>query len=121
MDEKSEHASASELRVLTTAEQNHQWDPNLAQDKLDELVTATKDGDPETARKARADFIEDSPYASVRAAVKSTDGEEPANTLRAWMLGMIFVTVASGPEYVPFHAQSNNQLPAYCCASVSCY
>ena len=38
---------------------------------------------------------EDSPYESVRAAVRNTDGGDPANTIRAWILGMIFVTVAS--------------------------
>jgi OPT family small oligopeptide transporter len=32
----------------------------------------------------------------VQAAVRAEDGEEPANTLRAWILGFFFVTVASG-------------------------
>ena len=32
----------------------------------------------------------------VEAAVRAEDGEEPANTLRAWVLGFFFVTVASG-------------------------
>ncbi|KAF2689089.1 OPT family small oligopeptide transporter [Lentithecium fluviatile CBS 122367] len=77
-------------------EKTHQWDPNLPQDKVDELLSATRDGDPEAIRKAQADFIEDSPYEEVRAAVKNTDGGEPANTVRAWILGMLFVTVASG-------------------------
>lgn len=40
--------------------------------------------------------IEDSPYDSVRAAVRNTDGEEVANTVRSWILGMLFVTIASG-------------------------
>ena len=37
-----------------------------------------------------------SPIDEVRAAVRNTDGEEPANTLRAWILGFIFVTISSG-------------------------
>jgi hypothetical protein len=74
----------------------HQWDPNLPQDKIDELVAATRDGDPEAIKRAQADFNEDSPYESVRAAVRNIDGGEPANTVRAWVLGMIFVTIASG-------------------------
>ncbi|KAF2718520.1 OPT superfamily oligopeptide transporter [Polychaeton citri CBS 116435] len=42
-------------------------------------------------------FIEDSPYDSVRAALRNTDNEEEvANTFRAWVLGFLFVTVASG-------------------------
>jgi hypothetical protein len=31
----------------------------------------------------------------VRAAVRPTDGGEVANTVRAWILGMIFVTIGS--------------------------
>jgi hypothetical protein len=81
--------------VLVT-EKTHQWDPNLPQDKIDELLAATHGGDPEAVRKAQEDFIENSPYEEVRAAVKNTDGEEPANTVRAWVLGIIFVTLASG-------------------------
>jgi hypothetical protein len=74
----------------------HQWDPNLPQEKIDELFTATNGGDPEAVRKAQEDFVENSPYEEVRAAVKNTDDEEPANTVRAWVLGMTFVTLASG-------------------------
>ncbi|KAF1951242.1 OPT family small oligopeptide transporter [Byssothecium circinans] len=82
--------------AIRLTEKTHQWDPNLRQDKVDELLAATRDGDPEALKRAQADFIEDSPYESVRAAVKPTDGGEPANTVRAWILGMSFVTVASG-------------------------
>ena len=32
----------------------------------------------------------------VEAAVRAEDGEEPANTLRAWVLGFFFVTISSG-------------------------
>jgi hypothetical protein len=74
----------------------HQWDPNLPQEKIDELFAATNGGDPEAVRKAQEDFVENSPYEEVRAAVKNTDDEEPANTVRAWVLGMTFVTLASG-------------------------
>lgn len=94
--EKDIAQSFDETPNLTVTEQTHQWDPNLRQDKLDELISATRDGDPEAVRRAQADFTEDSPYEEVRAAVKNTDGGEPANTLRAWILGMSFVTVASG-------------------------
>lgn len=41
------------------------------------------------------ELVEDSPYEAVRAAVRNTDGGEVANTVRAWILGMTFVTVAS--------------------------
>ncbi|OAA63871.1 small oligopeptide transporter, OPT family [Cordyceps fumosorosea ARSEF 2679] len=39
---------------------------------------------------------EESPYEEVRAAVRNTDGGEVANTVRAWILGMLFVTLGAG-------------------------
>lgn len=56
---------------------------------------------PELVEKALVDdtdalLEEDSPYDSVRAAVRNTDGGEIANTVRAWILGMVFVTLGSG-------------------------
>src|SRR5262245_28429689 len=88
--------SITETPVLTVTEKTHQWDPNLPQEKVDELLAATRGGDPEAARRAHADFTENSPYPEVRAAVNNIDDGEPANTVRAWILGMAFVTVASG-------------------------
>jgi hypothetical protein len=94
--EKNAQSTSVEATPVLLTEKTHQWDPNLRQDKIDELLSATRDGDPEAIKKAQADFVEDSPYEEVRAAVKNTDGCEPANTVRAWILGMLFVTVASG-------------------------
>ncbi|KAF2262978.1 small oligopeptide transporter [Lojkania enalia] len=94
--EKDTHASHFEDPLLTVVEKTRQWDPNITQERVDRLVAATRDGDPEAVRRAQADFVEDSPYEQVRAAVKNTDGGEPACTVRAWVLGLIFVTVASG-------------------------
>jgi hypothetical protein len=96
LPEKNAHNASVETAAATLTEKTHQWDPNLPQDKIDELHSATHDGDFEAIRKAQKDFVEDSPYEEVRAAVKNTDGGEPANTVRAWILGMLFVTIASG-------------------------
>jgi hypothetical protein len=94
--EKATYSTSVEARPVHITEKTHQWDPNLRQDKIDELHAATHDGDPEAIKRAEKDFLEDSPYEEVRAAVRNTDGGEPANTVRAWVLGMLFVTVASG-------------------------
>jgi hypothetical protein len=75
---------------------SHQWDPNLPQEKLDILHDAAKTGDPEEVKEVEAEFAEDSPYEEVRAAVSNTDDGSVANTVRAWILGMIFVTLGSG-------------------------
>jgi hypothetical protein len=57
---------------------------------------AMKRGDAQ--QLAHADHVlgEDSPYEEVRAAVRNTDHEQVASTVRAWILGIIFVTVGSG-------------------------
>ncbi|KAK1763426.1 OPT family small oligopeptide transporter [Phialemonium atrogriseum] len=73
----------------------HQWDPNLPPEKIEAIDKALKDGDTEEILAADALFSEDSPYEEVRAAVRNTDGEEVANTVRAWILGMVFVTIGS--------------------------
>lgn len=76
---------------------SHQYDPNLPQEKLDAIHEAAKTGDPEKIHEIEVDFIENSPYEEVRAAVRVTDDpDEVANTVRAWILGMIFVTLGSG-------------------------
>ncbi|PVH94456.1 OPT family small oligopeptide transporter [Periconia macrospinosa] len=94
--QKTPSTSVEAAPPIQLTEKTHQWDPNLRQDKVDELIAATHDGDPEAIRKAEADFIEDSPYEEVRAAVRNIDTGEPANTVRAWVLGLTFVTLAAG-------------------------
>ena len=81
---------------LEKVQRAHQFDPNLPKDKVDFLNKALRDGDAEEIAEADEIFTEDSPYEEVRAAVRNTDGEEVANTVRAWVLGMIFVTIGSG-------------------------
>ena len=81
---------------ISQFEKSHQWDPNLPQSKLDALHTAAQTGDAEAVHEIEVDFVEHSPYEEVRAAVRVEDGEEVANTVRAWILGMLFVTVGSG-------------------------
>lgn len=81
---------------LEQIKHSHQFDPNLPQEKLDFINKALRDGDSGEIIEADALFTEDSPYEEVRAAVRNTDGEEVANTVRAWILGMFFVTVGSG-------------------------
>ncbi|KAJ9131719.1 OPT family small oligopeptide transporter [Pleurostoma richardsiae] len=81
---------------LEKIQKSHQWDPNLPQEKADFIDKALHDGDVGEILAADELFTEDSPYEEVRAAVRNTDGGEVANTVRAWILGMIFVTVGSG-------------------------
>ncbi|RYP89426.1 hypothetical protein DL770_004396 [Monosporascus sp. CRB-9-2] len=86
-------AAAADLDKIRHA---HQWDPNLPQEKIDGLKNALEDGDPKQIAQADLLFTEDSPYEEVRAAVRNVDGGEVANTVRAWVLGLVFVTIGSG-------------------------
>ncbi|KAG6360398.1 hypothetical protein INS49_011457 [Diaporthe citri] len=74
----------------------HQFDPNLPQEKLDFINKALHDGDAGEIIEADALFTEDSPYDEVRAAVRPTDSGGVANTVRAWVLGLFFVSIGSG-------------------------
>ncbi|KAI1141729.1 OPT family small oligopeptide transporter [Hypoxylon sp. FL0543] len=87
---------ATAIADLDKIQHNHQWDPNLPQEKLDAVKSALEHGDVKEITETDLLFTEDSPYEEVRAAVRNTDGGEVACTVRAWILGMIFVTLGSG-------------------------
>lgn len=74
----------------------HQYDPNLPDEEIKTLDEAVRTGSIEKALEVDDAFTKDSPYEAVRAAVRDTDGGEIANTVRAWILGFIFVTLSSG-------------------------
>ena len=96
-EEHQEAVDISEVAAdLEKIKRVHQWDPNLPKDKLDAINNAVEDGDAKEMVEADMLFTEDSPYEEVRAAVRNVDGGEVANTIRAWVIGMFFVTVASG-------------------------
>ncbi|OKO97291.1 Sexual differentiation process protein isp4 [Penicillium subrubescens] len=96
MSLNSDKRAKGDIQELHNIELSHQWDPNLPQEKLDEIYEAVKTGDHEKAAELDKAFVQDSQYEEVRAAVHNTDGGEPANTVRAWVLGMLFTTVGSG-------------------------
>lgn len=99
VDEKQTGAAVDVTEAtkdLENIKHAHEFDPNLPQEKIDFLNKALQDGDADEILAAETIFTDDSPYIEVRAAVRNTDGEEVANTVRAWILGMIFVTIGSG-------------------------
>lgn len=88
--------STDAVQDVRRLKKNHHFDPNLGDDEIEALQQAAKSGDAEAIHEIEKTFEENSPYDVVRAAVRNDDGEEIANTLRAWILGFIFVTVAAG-------------------------
>lgn len=96
-DESSLASSAGRARDdLRHFEQNHQHDPNLPPEKLAAVHDALARGDAKEMADTDALLCENSPYEEVRVAVRNTDGGEVANTVRAWVLGMLFVTLGAG-------------------------
>jgi hypothetical protein len=74
----------------------HEFDMNLPMEKRDAIDGALDHKDVEAEMNIEHELEENSPYPEVRAAVRPTDEDVPANTVRAWILGMIFVTIGSG-------------------------
>ncbi|KUJ19167.1 small oligopeptide transporter-like protein [Mollisia scopiformis] len=67
------------------------WDPNYPEDKRESIILDTSSFDDEVAFKE----VEDSPYPEVRAAIHNYDEDVPANTIRAWVIGMTLVVVGA--------------------------
>ncbi|KUJ16094.1 small oligopeptide transporter [Mollisia scopiformis] len=83
-------------RKLAIFERAHRWDPNLEDSQLDDIDDAVNTRDPNAEGKIYDEVFENSPYPEVRAAVRNYDVDLPANTVRAWVIGMLLNTIASG-------------------------
>ncbi|KAB8298088.1 hypothetical protein EYC80_001850 [Monilinia laxa] len=83
-------------RKLTAFEQLHRWDPNLGQDQLEEIDDAINSRDANAEGRIYDEVFENSPYPEVRAAVRNYDEDLSCNTIRAWVIGLILTTIASG-------------------------
>lgn len=62
-----------------------------------EETTAANFDDPNLGPVDGGDFEEDSPYPEVRAAVANTDDPDiPVNTLRVWIIGLMWAILIPG-------------------------
>ncbi|KAJ9145129.1 Small oligopeptide transporter, OPT family [Pleurostoma richardsiae] len=80
---------------LENIKKQHLFDPNLPDDFVDEVADALQGGSPDAKVAVAAELMENSPYPEVRAAVRNYDDDLPANTIRAWVIGMVFATIGS--------------------------
>lgn len=81
-------------------QKTHAWDPNLPEDLRENIDGALKDHNLDRELAIEREIAADSPYPEVRSAVRNFDEDVPANTVRAWILGMFFVTVLSAVNMV---------------------
>ncbi|KAK6206031.1 hypothetical protein LQW54_007970 [Pestalotiopsis sp. IQ-011] len=82
-------------RRLKLFRQSAQYDPNIAIEDIDNVDNALERHDVDKENDLIHGLVEDSPYPEVRAAVKNYDVDLPANTVRAWVIGMTMTTVFS--------------------------
>ena len=82
LSEKSRESPLETLKARLST-----WDPNLPENNDAESIPDVPPLDEE--EKPSSEYVEeDSPYAEVRAAVPNYDEDVPANTFRAWVLGL---------------------------------
>ncbi|KAJ5628655.1 hypothetical protein N7490_010883 [Penicillium lividum] len=84
------------MQDLQELKVEHEYDLNLPSEIEKELDEAIATGDIEIKAHAVEDLMDDSPYPEVRAAVLNYDEGGTGNTIRAWVLGLIFATIGSG-------------------------
>lgn len=85
------------LKHLQQFEKAHKLDPNLPLDELNDVDAAIATGNAEKGIEIEHALMEDnSPYPEVRAVVRNYDVDVPANTVRAWVIGMVLCTIGSG-------------------------
>ncbi|TRX98507.1 hypothetical protein FHL15_000581 [Xylaria flabelliformis] len=82
--------------TLKRFEHQPHFDPNLPTDEIELMDASLTRSDAEKSVNVETNVIEDdSQYSEVRAAVRNYDVDLPANTIRAWVIGLILCTVGS--------------------------
>jgi hypothetical protein len=82
---------------LPKVRKTHHKDATLPREKIETVTNALEDGDADQTAREDEPSIGNSPYEEVRAAVRPKDDPTiMANIIRAWVLGMIMVTIGSG-------------------------
>lgn len=90
-------AGMEQLKHLHEFEKIHKFDPNFPIDELNDLDAAIATCNAEKGIEIEHALMEDnSPYPEVRAVVRNYDVDVPANTVRAWVIGMFLCTLGSG-------------------------
>ncbi|RYP64832.1 hypothetical protein DL769_006507 [Monosporascus sp. CRB-8-3] len=92
----SEGSGDKILKTLQEFEKQHKLDPNIPLQELDTIEASLETGDAKKGSEVEAELVENnSPYPEVRAAVRNYDVDLPANTIRAWAIGLLLCTAGS--------------------------
>ncbi|KAJ9155207.1 Sexual differentiation process protein isp4 [Pleurostoma richardsiae] len=102
------------MNTLKQFEKMHHLDPNLPIDELNEIDTVLNAGNAEKGIEIEQVLVEDnSPYPEVRASVRNYDVDLPANTIRAWAIGLLLCTIGSGVNMLFSLRQPNVTVTTY--------
>lgn len=89
--------AAVKVNQLQEFSSAHRLDPNLPVKKIIQIDEILESGDSEKCAQIEEALIhDDSPYPEVRAAVRNYDEDLPANTIRAWTIGLFLTTIGAG-------------------------
>lgn len=93
--EHIELADSSAQDQLRQIERQKFVDPNLPDEFTDHVAEILASGEADPKLVVAGDLLDDSPYPEVRAAVRNYDEDVPANTIRAWTIGLVFAAIGS--------------------------
>jgi len=98
---EAEASGVDKLQHLAEFEKAHKLDPNMPLDELNDVDAAIATGNAEKGIEIEHALMEDnSPYPEVRAVVRNYDVDVPANTVRAWVIGLLLCTIGSGVNMI---------------------
>lgn len=110
VDETAPDEAIKQLRNLKA---HHHWDPNLPDEVVEELDVALHASNKETQVGIAHELLENSPYPEVCAAVPNIDEGGHSNTLRAWVIGLLFATIGSALNMLFSMRQPYIVIPSY--------
>lgn len=111
--EVDETAPSEMINKLRHLKDHHHWDPNLPQDVEEELDEALHTSDKGAQVGIAHELLDNSIYPEVRAAVPNVDEGGHSNTLRAWVIGMLFATIGSALNMLFSMRQPYIVIPSY--------
>lgn len=108
-----ETAPDDTLKQLRNLKEHHHWDPNMPEDVVEELDEALHTSDKRTQDTIAQELLDNSPYPEVRSAVSNVDEGGACNTIRAWVIGLLFATIGSSLNMLFSMRQPYIIIPSY--------
>ncbi|EPS31607.1 Sexual differentiation process protein isp4 [Penicillium oxalicum] len=111
--EVDETAPTDTITKLKHLKEHHHWDPNLPQDVEEDLDQALHTDSKGAQIEIAHELLDNSIYPEVRAAVSNVDEGGHSNTIRAWVIGLLFATIGSALNMLFSMRQPYIVIPSY--------